>query len=68
MLGYGLCVPEIDAWEIMIRWIADADSDEEDLPASNDIFSLSVSFESTSIEAMMVLIKATLTNNENTRM
>ena len=40
----------------------DADGDKGYLPASNDIFSLSVSFESTSstsMEAMMNLVKAT---------
>jgi len=65
MFGDWLCMPEIDAWRSVVSDTkvivqANADGDEDYLPASNDIFSLSVSLESTSstsMEAILCIIK-----------
>jgi hypothetical protein len=72
MFGYGLCVPEVDTWKSMIRnarlALKAVDGDKGHLPASNDIFSLSVSFESTSstsMEAMIFLITVVATNSKS---
>jgi hypothetical protein len=71
MFGYGLCVPEVNTWTLMVRnarlALTAVDGDKGYLPASNDIFSLSVSFESTSstsMEAIIFLITVVATKQE----
>jgi len=54
-------MPEVDTWRSVVSDMksiveANADGDEGYLPASNDIFSLSVSLESTSSTSMEAMI------------